>query len=154
MCKCCKYVIHSCGICGIPLVNWDQGSGTLVLVENLICPPAWFISGADQGIRFELVKIVARLGYVVFAGTCNPSNATHLQQLAAENSNIHIIQLEPGSISDAAAAATVVKEVTGGLDVVVANAGIASDWQRITEIDLQSLYDYYNVNAMGPIILF
>lgn len=47
-----------------------------------------------------------------------------------------------------------VEQVTGGLDVVIANAGIANNWQPVTEIDLSSLNDHYQVNAVGPIILF
>ena len=115
---------------------------------------AWFVSGANRGIGYELVKIVADLGHVIFAGVRNPSNATALKSLAARNSNIHIVQLESTSVSDAAAAAKTIEQVTGGLDVVVANAGIASNWQKVTELSLKSLNDHFQVNAVGPIILF
>lgn len=117
-------------------------------------PQAWFVSGANRGIGYELVKIVADLGHVIFAGVRNPSKATALKSLAARNSNIHIVQLESTSVSDAAAAAKTVEQVTGGLDVVVANAGIANNWQKITELSLESLNDHFQVNAVGPIILF
>ena len=117
-------------------------------------PQAWFVSGANRGIGYELVKIVADLGHVIFAGVRNPSKATALKSLAARNSNIHIVQLESTSVSDAAAAAKTVEQVTGGLDVVVANAGIASNWQKVTELSLKSLNDHFQVNAVGPVILF
>jgi norsolorinic acid ketoreductase len=115
---------------------------------------AWFISGANRGIGFELVKIVAGLGNVVFAGARTPSKATDLQKFAAQNPNVHIVQLESTSVSDVTAAARLVEQTTGGLDVVIANAGIANNWQKSTEIDLASLNDHYQVNAAGPIILF
>lgn len=115
---------------------------------------AWFISGANRGIGFELVKIVANQGHVVFAGVRNPSKATALKQAAANNSNIHIVQLESTSISDAANAAKVVQDITGGLDVVVANAGIANNWQTNLKVDIESLLEHHRVNAVGPLILF
>jgi norsolorinic acid ketoreductase len=115
---------------------------------------AWFISGANRGIGLELVKIAADRGYVVFAGVRTPSKAVVLNNLAAKNPNVHIVKLESVSVSDAHAAAEVVEQVTGGLDVVIANAGIANNWQPVTEIDLSSLNDHYQVNAVGPIILF
>lgn len=115
---------------------------------------AWLISGANRGIGYELVKIVADLGHVVFAGVRNPSKATTLKTLASSNSNIHILQLESTSVSDSIAAAKVVEGVSGGLDVVVANAGIASNWQKVAELDLESLYEHYKVNAAGPVVLF
>ena len=117
-------------------------------------PQAWFVSGANRGIGFELVKIVADLGHVIFAGVRNPSKATALKSLASCNPNIHIVQLESTSVSDAAAAAKTVEQVTGGLDVVVANAGIAGNWQKATELSLTSLNDHFQVNAVGPVILF
>lgn len=115
---------------------------------------SWFISGANRGIGFELVKIVANLGHVVFAGVRTPSKATALQKLASKNPNIHILQLESTSISDATNAAQIITEVTGGLDVVVANAGIANDWQKALDINIDSIYEHLKVNTVGPLILF
>jgi norsolorinic acid ketoreductase len=115
---------------------------------------AWFISGANRGIGLELAKIAVDRGYIVFAGVRIPSKAVVLNNLAAKNPNVHIVKLESVSVSDAHAAAEVVEKVSGGLDVVIANAGIANNWQPVTEIDLSSLDDHYQVNAVGPIILF
>lgn len=115
---------------------------------------AWFISGANRGIGFELVKIVANQGHVVFAGVRTFSKATALREVAKNNSNVHIVQLESTSVSDAAAAAKTVQEITGGLDVVIANAGIANNWQTNLDVDLESLYEHHRVNTVGPLILF
>jgi norsolorinic acid ketoreductase len=115
---------------------------------------AWFISGANRGIGFELVKIVANLGHTVFAGVRTPSKATALQNLASKNPNIYILQLESTSVSDATNAAQTISEITGGLDVVVANAGIANNWQKALDLDLDSVYEHLKVNAVGPLILF
>jgi NAD(P)-dependent dehydrogenase (short-subunit alcohol dehydrogenase family) len=95
---------------------------------------SWFITGANRGIGFEIVKIAASQGYTVFAGARNPANASALNQLAAQYPDIHVVKLASGSASDAEAAATVVEHTTGSLDVIVANAGIADNWQQILSI--------------------
>jgi norsolorinic acid ketoreductase len=115
---------------------------------------SWFISGSNRGIGLELVKIIASHGHTVFAGARNPSKAAALNELASANPNIHVVQLEATSASDAQAAAKTVSEITGGLDVVIANAGIANNWQPVVEVDLDSLNEHFQVNAVGPLILF
>jgi len=116
---------------------------------------SWLISGASRGIGFEVVKIIAaRPNTIVFAGARSPSKATQLQRLAATSPNVHVIQLESNSVSDAAAAAKTVEQVAGGLDVVIANAGIGSNWQPATEVDLKSMNEHFQVNTVGPLILF
>jgi norsolorinic acid ketoreductase len=115
---------------------------------------AWFISGANRGIGFEIVKIISNLGNIVFAGVRTPSKATALQKLASKNPNIHILQLESSSVADATAAAQTIQQITGGLDVVIANAGIANNWQKAIDLDLDSIYEHLKVNAVGPLILF
>jgi len=116
---------------------------------------SWLISGASRGIGFEIVKILAaRPSTIVFAGARSPSKAIELQKLAATSPNVHIIKLESYSVSDAAAAAKTIEQVTGGLDVVVANAGIGANWQLATEVDLDSMNEHFQVNTVGPLILF
>jgi norsolorinic acid ketoreductase len=115
---------------------------------------SWFISGANRGIGLELVRIIANQGHIVFAGVRTPSKAKALEELTASNPNVHIVQLEATSVSDAQAAAKAISEITDGLDVAIANAGIANNWQSALEIDLDSLNDHFQVNAFGPVILF
>ena len=84
----------------------------------------WFISGASRGIGFELVKIASsQPNTVVFAGARNPSKSTALQQLASQNSNVHIIKHEASSATDATAVAQQIAEISGGLDVVYCQRG-------------------------------
>jgi len=116
---------------------------------------SWLISGANRGIGFEILKIIAaRPNTIVFAGARTPSKATDLQNLAASSPNVHVIQLESNSVSDAAAAAKTIQKIAGGLDVVIANAGMGTNWQPATEVDLESMNQHFQVNAVGPLILF
>jgi len=116
---------------------------------------AWFVSGANRGIGLQLVKIIAsNPDRIVFAGARNPSKATDLQDLASHNPNVHLVKLESTSTSDAIAAAETVRQVTGGLDVVIANAGIAQDWAKASEARIDAFNEHLQVNTIGPIILF
>lgn len=117
-------------------------------------PQVWFISGANRGIGFGLAQLVAAHGNIVFAGARTPSKATALQKLAASNPNVHVVKLEATSASDVAAAAKTVESTTGGIDVVVANAGIANNWQKAIDASTDSLYEHLRVNTVGPLILF
>jgi len=48
----------------------------------------WFISGASRGIGLSIAQVAAKKNYIVFAGGRNPSTATGLQELAANNKNV------------------------------------------------------------------
>ena len=117
-------------------------------------PQVWFISGANRGIGFGLAQLVAANGNIVFGGARTPSKATALQKLAATNPNVHVVKLESTSASDVAAAAKTVEATTGGVDVVVANAGIANNWQKATDASVDAVYEHFRVNAVGPLLLF
>lgn len=98
--------------------------------------------------------IASRPHDIVFAGARNPSKATALQKLAAENPNVHIVKLDSTSVADVQAAAQTVEKVSGGLDIVIANAGTGENWDKLIDVDPQSLVDHFKVNTVGPLILF
>jgi len=115
----------------------------------------WLITGANRGIGFEFVKQLSqRENVTVFATARNPSNAAALNELASKNTNVHLLQLESTSAADAAAAATEIEKIAGGLDAVVANAGIANNWQDITAVEISSFEEHLQVNVIGTLILF
>jgi NAD(P)-dependent dehydrogenase (short-subunit alcohol dehydrogenase family) len=65
----------------------------------------------------------ARSNDVVFAASRDPSTATDLAQLAKERKNLHLIKITSGDVEDNRAAAKLVAEQIGRVDVVIANAG-------------------------------
>lgn len=116
---------------------------------------AWFVSGANRGIGLQLiVQAASQPNTTVFAGVRNPSKVTELQQFAKEHSNVHIVKLESANEADAVAAAATVEKVAGGLDIVIANAGIASNFEKVLNADISSLREHYEVNVAGPLVLF
>ena len=115
----------------------------------------WLVTGANRGIGYQIVEqILSRPNTIVFAGVRTPSKATDLAKLAASNDNLQILQLESPSESDAAAAAKFIESTTGGLDVVVANAGISENWQSAAETSIESMRQHFEVNVVGVLVLF
>jgi len=116
----------------------------------------WLVTGSNRGIGLEFVKQLSqRKNITIFATARNPEKATELNALAAANPNVHIFKLESTSVAEAAAVAKGIDQIDGeGLDVVVANAAIANNWQKVTEIDLGSLAEHHRVNVGGTVILF
>jgi len=116
---------------------------------------SYFISGSNRGIGLELVKLTAnRPGSVVFAGVRNPSKASELAKIASQYPNVHLIKLDSTSATDAKQAAQTVERIAGGLDIVIANAGIAENWDKVVEVPPDSLLEHFKVNTIGPLILF
>jgi NAD(P)-dependent dehydrogenase (short-subunit alcohol dehydrogenase family) len=116
---------------------------------------SWFVSGANRGIGFDLVKqIASRPNTIVFASARNPAKATTLQQFAKEHPNVHIVQLEATSEEDAMNAAKSVEHTSGKLDVLIANAGMYLNHQPAIEVDIKSFQQHLDVNLIGTLILF
>lgn len=129
--------------------------GVLQPFYKIMSSQAWLVTGANRGIGFEFVKqLSTRENVVIFATARNPSKATALNELEATNPKVHVLQLESTSAADAAAAATQIEKIAGGLDVVIANAGIANNWQDITEVEIASFEEHLQVNVIGTMILF
>ncbi|GAA6021589.1 hypothetical protein JCM10207_005076 [Rhodosporidiobolus poonsookiae] len=115
----------------------------------------YFISGANRGIGFGLVKSLAsRPNVLIFATARNPSKADALNSLAKETGNIEVVKLESVSEEDAHAAAKLVEEKVGRVDVLIANAGIADAYGRVETHSLAEYRRHYEVNVFGPLLLF
>ncbi|GAA6013459.1 hypothetical protein JCM10207_008856 [Rhodosporidiobolus poonsookiae] len=115
----------------------------------------YFITGANRGIGFGLVKaLAARPNVFVFATARNPSKATALNSLAEETGNIEVVKLESVNEQDAQDAAKVVEEKAGKLDVLIANAGISEGYGLASEQPADVYRRHYEVNVLGPLILF
>ena len=108
---------------------------------------------------------------VVFAGARDPATAADLQALASKSSGrLHIVKLASASVDDHAAAIKEIEQTAGHIDVLVANAGeslcfvvqpvlimlegIARMSGNIATCPLEDFVDQYNVNALGPIVLY
>ncbi|BGP36385.1 hypothetical protein JCM10449v2_000286 [Rhodotorula kratochvilovae] len=119
-------------------------------------PTVYFISGASRGIGLALTTIFAkRPDTLVFAGARTPEKADALNALAKETQGrVVVVKLDALSDEDHAAAAQLVKEKAGKVDIVIANAGIAEGIAPIAEATPSAFLRHYETNALGPLRLF
>jgi NAD(P)-dependent dehydrogenase (short-subunit alcohol dehydrogenase family) len=99
--------------------------------------------------------LVARENVVVFAGARDPTKATALTDLAVQHKGkLYVVKLTSASETDNRAAVEEIKRIVGRLDVVVANAGIASDNKIVAEASQENMLTHFTVNVLGPMVLF
>jgi NAD(P)-dependent dehydrogenase (short-subunit alcohol dehydrogenase family) len=106
-----------------------------------------------RGIGKGLVeKLLSRQNKVI-ATTRSPADASQLQQLAAQHSNLTITQLDtsqPQSIKDWAAA---VKQHTSHVDVLINNAGIYGRRLQLAEFEAEDFMSVFQTNTVGPFLV-
>jgi len=116
---------------------------------------SYLISGANRGIGLGLAEAFLSQGHTVYAGARDPSKAEKLNELAAtSNGRLVIVKLDSGSVQDVQNAAKVIEKKTGSLDVVIANAGISDYYGPLATAPLDQFTRHYEVNVLGPVILF
>lgn len=86
--------------------------------------PAVLVTGANQGIGFQIAKEMASRGYTVYLGSRNLERG--LEAAKAIEGDVRAIQLDVTDGSSIAAAAARVKDEIGGLDVLINNAAISN----------------------------
>jgi norsolorinic acid ketoreductase len=115
----------------------------------------YFITGGNRGLGLGFAKAyAARPDSTVFVTARDPSKATELNELAASHKNVHVLRLAADSEADAAAAAKEVSQLTGGIDVVIANAGIGNYHGPGVTTPISTVEEHFRVNTLGPLILF
>jgi NAD(P)-dependent dehydrogenase (short-subunit alcohol dehydrogenase family) len=85
--------------------------------------PVALVTGANQGVGFQIAKALAANGYSVYVGSRNQSNG---EKAAAEiGTNAHAISLDVTKQSTIRAAVERIEKEAGHLDLLVNNAAIA-----------------------------
>ncbi|KIV72067.1 Short chain dehydrogenase [Bacillus mycoides] len=108
-----------------------------------------FITGANKGIGYELVRQLAEKDYHVFLGARNKQ----LGQQAVESlnvSNVSYIQVDISSAQSIQEAIKKIHETTDHLDLLINNAGIALDFHTLpSELNIETLRQGFEVNFFG-----
>ena len=95
----------------------------------------WLVTGGNRGIGLALVKqLAARENVIVFATVRDPSKLGGLEKITAQHPNVHIIRLRLEVVDDAKQTASEIAKITDHLDVVIGNAGIAYNWERLEKV--------------------
>jgi NAD(P)-dependent dehydrogenase (short-subunit alcohol dehydrogenase family) len=85
--------------------------------------PIALVTGANQGVGFQIAKALAENGYTVYVGSRNLNNG---QKAAADmGNNAHAVELDVTKQSTISTAAEHIQKEHGHLDLLVNNAGIA-----------------------------
>ncbi len=81
------------------------------------------VTGANQGVGYQIAKALAANGYHVYIGSRNPSNG---EKAASEiGTNAYAIQLDATKQSTITAAVDRIEKGQGRLDLLVNNAAIS-----------------------------
>ncbi|KAJ7644720.1 hypothetical protein FB45DRAFT_784714 [Roridomyces roridus] len=118
----------------------------------------YLVTGSNRtnGIGYSLVsKLAERPNAVVFAGARDP-NVQSLRDLAAKHSNVYPIKFLVNDRANNDAAIADIKKIAGQLDVVVANAGIATleSYVPVAKAPIEFYQEHLEVNMLGTIVLF
>ncbi|MFD7116156.1 SDR family NAD(P)-dependent oxidoreductase [Streptomyces sp. NPDC056652] len=103
------------------------------------------ITGATRGLGLETARQLARAGHTVYLGARDLKQG----QEVAEPIGAHAIQLDVTDEESVQAAAKLVREEAGTLDVLVNNAGISGTWNPPAEITAADMETVYATNVFG-----
>ena len=117
-------------------------------------PLTLLITGASQGIGFELVKqyTAAHPDNVIFATVRDPAgdSSTALHKFAQSAPHIHIIALDVSDEASIKASLPAVRVHTDKLDLLINNAGISGHPTSIPDSTRAELIDKFITNSVGP----
>lgn len=106
----------------------------------------WLVTGGNRGIGLALVEqLSARNDVIVFATVRDPSKLGDLEKVTAQRANVHIVRLRLEVVDDAKQAASEIAKITDHLDVVIANAGIAYNWEPLEKVDPEVAREHLTV---------
>ncbi|RFU29494.1 hypothetical protein B7463_g6825, partial [Scytalidium lignicola] len=122
-------------------------------------PTIVLISGASRGLGRGLTSVyLSRPNYTVIAATRNStdSQSKSLADLPkGEGSKLIVIKIDSKNESDPAAA---IKEIEAQgidhLDIVVANAGIATIFPAVADVKIPDFEEHMKVNVYGVVLLY
>jgi NAD(P)-dependent dehydrogenase (short-subunit alcohol dehydrogenase family) len=105
------------------------------------------ITGANRGIGLELVRQYLARGDCVFAAVRAPHDAVELAALATSAGNrLQIIACDVALQPSVSSFASAVKEP---VDVLINNAGVRTENEELTGLDIEGAAQTFQVNALG-----
>ncbi|GGG02306.1 SDR family NAD(P)-dependent oxidoreductase [Paenibacillus abyssi] len=114
-----------------------------------------YVTGADRGLGLGLVRVLLEKGYKVYAGSFLPHwpELGGLQRECGGKDNLVIVPLDVTSRASADEAAETIQADTDSLNLLINNAGLASDrsgtiLEAQYEEDILQLFD---INTLGPL---
>ncbi|AIQ39110.1 SDR family NAD(P)-dependent oxidoreductase [Paenibacillus sp. FSL R7-0297] len=113
-----------------------------------------FVTGADRGLGFYMVRFLLENKYTVFAGQyLAESEALGVLQ-AQYQDMLMLVPLDIGSAESVKEAARSIAGSTGHIDIIINNAGIIHRADKATilvDMDDEAMAQLYNVNTLGAL---
>ena len=108
------------------------------------------ITGANQGIGFEIARQLGRRGMTVIASARDPQRgAEAVEKLRKEGVQAHSLLLDVTDQAAIDAAANLVARQFGKLDVLINNAGIVAQRAIPSESDVDKMRQTFETNVVG-----
>lgn len=124
-----------------------------------MAPTIVLITGANRDIGKGILELyLQKPNHTVIAANRDPSHPTSnaLADLPkAEGTTLDVIKLDALSPTDPAAAVKTLsaKGITH-IDILIANAGIALSWPKVSEVKVEDIQKHVDVNVYGFIRLY
>ncbi|MEV0648798.1 SDR family oxidoreductase [Phytomonospora sp. NPDC050363] len=112
------------------------------------------ITGANKGIGLEIARGLGKAGVTVLVGARSPERGeAAVGTLRAEGHKAEFVRIDVTDAETIAAAAQVVEEVHGRLDILVNNAAVLNRQEGwvVTETPVAAVRDTYETNVFGVI---
>ena len=112
------------------------------------------VTGANKGIGFEISKLLAEKGFMVFlSARDNEKGNKAADELKKKGLNVEFLQMDVADKDSINKAAEQFKQKSGNLDVLINNAAILIDDVDITKLDLDTLQQTLTTNTIGPFLV-
>lgn len=117
------------------------------------------VTGVTRGIGAQLLsQLLARGNTRIIAGVrdLNADSAKSLLNQSQTNKNLIVVKIDSESQTDPRDAANILRGQHGidHIDLIIANAGISTDWSSVLEVKPENLLHSVNVNVVAPLLLF
>src|SRR5450759_2663806 len=134
-------------------VNSDPGNGIqggFAMTEPLTSPRVAHITGAKQGIGFEIARQLCKQGILVIASARDKQKGlAATERLQREGLQAHSLVLDVTVQSTIDAAVAEVDRKFGKLDILVNNAGIVAERTAPSESRMENFRKTFEINLFG-----
>ena len=111
------------------------------------------VTGTDHGVGLALAEELLERGYYVVAARLNPTETLIDKLQEAHKEQMAIVQLDISSDESVAAMKEQVMALVPQLDLLINDAGILGDMQKVLgeELDFEEMLRVINVNGLGAL---
>ena len=109
-----------------------------------------FVTGANKGIGFALAEELLKKNFRVIVGARDFKRGSDAVKVLSEFGDVHLQLIDMADLKSIRSAANDVEKNFGDLTLLINNAGIAGDMNKIAwEFTAQELIDVYTVDFIG-----